>query len=209
MDDAGFQSYMQKELEFIARIPDSRSRTFIDLGAGYGRLEDSLSKLAREVVAIELIDDMYQELDKRAERLPNVIATQADITNLEQSLKGFILNEPVFLVLQNTLGVIDGDIQNFLRQLKTYAKANNGEIVLSLFRQEDFENWGSGVYEKAEKMVGKVDFNKSDIKRGLITTNTGYTSKWWTQEDVDKLNQDFEVKDVEVGLGYYLIRLKP
>ena len=120
-----------------------------------------------------------------------------------------MFNEPVFLVLQNTLGVIEGDTQKFLSELKSFAKVNNGEIVLSLFRQEDFEGWGSGVYAKAQKMIGTVDLSKSDISSGLIRTKTGYTSKWWTRDDVDKLKQTLEVKDEETGLGYYLLRLKP
>lgn len=209
MNDVGFQNYMQKELEFIGRIPNAKNRTLIDLGAGYGRVENELSRLAREVIAIELLDDMYHELESRARALPNVTAVHANITNLEQSLEDFMFNEPVFLVLQNTLGVIEGDIQKFLSKLKAFAKANNGEIVLSLFRQEDFESWGSGVYTKAQKMIGSVDLSKSDVKKGLIRTETGYTSKWWTQEDVDKLSQRIEVKDEETGLGYYLLRLRP
>jgi ubiquinone/menaquinone biosynthesis C-methylase UbiE len=53
MDDAGFQNYMKRELEFIKRIPNSKSRTFIDLGAGYGRVEKELSDIARDIIAVE------------------------------------------------------------------------------------------------------------------------------------------------------------
>jgi SAM-dependent methyltransferase len=209
MNDIGFQNYMKRELEFIRRIPNSKDRTFIDLGAGYGRVEKELSDQAREVIAVELLDDMYEELNSRAKRLTNVKAVQADMTNLEKALKDFVFNSPVFLILQNTLGVIEGDIPKFITDIKAYAKTNNGEIIFSLFRQEDFKDWGIHVYEKARPVVGEVDLDSSNVEQGEIKSSTNYTSKWWTRQDVDNIKLDVEVKDEEVGLGYYLLRIKP
>jgi hypothetical protein len=152
---------------------------------------------------------MYETLNDRAKGLPNVKAVQADMTNLEEALKGIMFNDPVFLVLQNTLGVVEGDIPKFIADLKSYAKVNNGEIVLSLFKQEDFEDWGIHVYEKAKPLVGEVDLENSKVDLGQIKFLTNYSSKWWTKKDVDHIKADVEVKDEENGLGYYLLRIKP
>ena len=49
-DDDILQSYMKAEIDVLSKVKDSKKKTFIDLGAGYGRVLRELAKIARNVI---------------------------------------------------------------------------------------------------------------------------------------------------------------
>ena len=71
IDDDVLQSHMKTEIEVISKVEDSKNKTFIDLGAGHGRILSDLAKIARNVISIELNPDMLKELKKRTEMYKN------------------------------------------------------------------------------------------------------------------------------------------
>jgi len=48
IDDEILQSHMKAEIEFISKVKDSKNKTFIDLGAGHGRILRIRMKLYRK-----------------------------------------------------------------------------------------------------------------------------------------------------------------
>ena len=175
---------MTDERRFISAIPEAGSKTFVDLGAGHGRAAGFLSDLAGDVIAIEINPDMHAELERTAVQLPNVTAVNGDILSLPEHLPEG-LEQPVFLVLQNGLGTIEGgDHNDVLKVVTSEAGLRRGQLVLSVLRQPVLSGWGVDFYEKISKMTGKVDASKTNFETGHMITVTGYESKWWTDAEI-------------------------
>lgn len=186
-EDPRLQAYMEEEAEFVTATPGASHRTFIDLGAGHGRVISTLADAAHDVIAIEINPEMYAELERRSQNYKNVTVIDGDFNDLSGLLADFDLIRPVFLVLQNTLGTVEGDYQETIRSMKECAEHEEGELILSLFRQEALEEWGLNMYKSVASMVGDYDPEKSDLKSGIFRSNTGHVSKWWSDKDIEEL----------------------
>lgn len=202
--DSRLQNYMQKEREFISRSFDV-NRTYIDLGAGYGRILDLLS--GSQVIAIEIDSKMTEELKDRAEDLGDVLIIEGDILNLHALLTSLDINKPVFLLAQNTLGTIEGDWKAVLKITVEEAKKWNGEIILSFFRQAALRKWGFNMYKEIEDMVGEIDLEKTNVKKGLFVSKTGYISKWWTNKEIEEFKKLGKVEDEIIEPEFHILRL--
>ena len=47
----------------------------------------------------------------------------------------------------------------------------------------------------------------TDVDRGVFTTTTGYTSKWWSDPEIDALKRMGSVQDELVADDFHLVRL--
>lgn len=190
LDGQAMQRFMQDEEYYIGTVPESDSKTFVDLGAGYGRVVPLLSRIARDVIAVEVNPNMFEGLEEEAAKHDNVTAVQADFLKLPEVLPPE-LKHPVFLILQNSLGTIEGgDGQDALDVVVAEARKCQGELILGLFRQQALEGWGvDALYGTPERTarLGHVDRERSDFENGLFVTDRGYTSKWWTDQDLDRI----------------------
>ncbi len=187
--DPSLQRYMQVEKEAITTgVADASSKTFVDLGAGYGRILPYISTIARNVIAIELNSDMFSELDIRARAYGNAVAILGDVANLPALLKDLDLNKPVILLLQNTLAVLSDPIK-LLIEIREIAKRHGGEIIISVFKQEALESKGVPMYRTLQDMVGEVDLDKIDYREGRFVSKTGYISKWWKAEERKEIKE--------------------
>ncbi len=186
-DDATMQRFMRDEEYYVESVPDGESKTFVDLGAGYGRTVPLLARVARDAIAVEVNPDMYEGLEEEAAKHSNVTAVQGDFLRLPDILPPELRN-PVFLILRNSLGTIEGgDPQGALDVVTGEARERQGELVLGLFRQQALPGWGLDMYGAQESRIGRVDLERTDFENGLFVTDTGYTSKWWTDEDLDRM----------------------
>jgi SAM-dependent methyltransferase len=184
------QHFMRDEEYYLKTVPDAEDKTFVDLGSGYGRVVPLLSRIGRDVIAVEVNPVMYEGLEEEASWHGNVTAVQADFLKLPEILPPE-LRRPVFLILQNSLGTIEGgDPQEALDVVVREARQRQGELVLGLFRQPALREWGvNELYGAPERaaVIGHVDPERTDLENGLFVTDTGYTSKWWTDEDLDRI----------------------
>lgn len=188
-DGPTLQRFMRDEEYYIGSVQDSESRTFVDLGAGYGRVLPLLSRVARDAIAVEVNPNMYEGLEKEAAKYSNITAVQGDFLRLPEILPPE-LRSPVFLSLQNSLGTIEGgNPHDALDVVVQEARRRQGELILGLFRQQALRDWGLSMYGVMERtvMIGHVDLDKTDFENGLFVTDEGYTSKWWTDEDLDRI----------------------
>ena len=157
-NDNILQSYMHAEIDVISKVKNSKDKTFVDLGAGYGRVLPILVKIARNVISIEINPNMIIELRKRTEKYKNAIAIEGDIQKLSSFLEDKDIKNPVLLLLQNTLGGIEGDYKKVLSEVKSTAKKYDGEVIISLFRKESLKDWGvRELYTKLREMTGEPD----------------------------------------------------
>jgi SAM-dependent methyltransferase len=205
--DSRLQLFMERELAFLARVPGIGGRTVVDLGAGHGRVLADLSALAANVIAVEINPDMYAGLATRAASFPNVQAIQGDALELGDLLEGETVTDPVFLILQNSLGTIEGDHRELLRVVGSQMESRGGELVLSLLRQPSLGGWGVEMYRAISEMIGDPDLTATDVDRGVFTTTTGYTSKWWSDPEIDALKGMGSVEDELVADDFHLVRL--
>jgi ubiquinone/menaquinone biosynthesis C-methylase UbiE len=189
-DDDILQSYMKAEIDVLSKVKDSKKKTFIDLGAGYGRVLRELAKIARNVILIEINPNMLEELRKRT-KMYNASVIESDIQQLPKLLKSTDVKNPVLLLLQNTLGTIEGDYKKVLLGMKEVVQKQKGEIIISLFRQESLRNWGIKMYSKIREMVGEPDLQKTDFREGVFRSKTGYEAKWWSLKEIEKIKNYF------------------
>ena len=191
IDDETLQAHMRSETEVISKVENSKNKTFIDLGAGHGRIFPHLVKIARNVISIELNLDMLAELKRRSLGYKNAIVIKGDIQNLSDLLTKTNIKNPVLLLLQNTLGTIEGDYKKVLSEMKSVAEKYQGEIIISLFRQESLRNWGLKLYSKVKGIVGDPDLQKTDFNKGIFVSKTGYMAKWWNSDEIKQIKDFF------------------
>ncbi len=188
---------MQAELDIISSIKNSQDKTFIDLGAGHGRIVDDIASIADKLISIEINPDMLPELRKRSAKHQNAEVLVGDITKLSKLLQDYSLSNPVFLILQNTLGTIEGSWKKVLEETRKIGVQEDGEVVLSFFRQEALKGWGMDLYDHVGKMTGKPDLEKTDFSKGIFVSQTGYKSKWRSKEEIEDIKEFFGGEVIE------------
>ena len=191
IDDSILQSHMKTEIDVISKVRDSNKKTFIDLGSGYGRILPDLVKIARNVISIEINPDMIRELKQRTKMHKNATVIEGDVQELSKLLEKVDIENPVLLLIQNTLGGIEGDYKKVLSEMRTVAQKYKGEIIISLFRQESLKDWGIKMYSKVQEMVGDPDLQKIDFKKGIFISKTGYEAKWWNLTEIEEIKNYF------------------
>ena len=209
-DDPVMFDHAKDEEIVISQIYSSKEKTFIDLGAGYGRVLPILAKAAKNVISIEIDNDMFFELEKRAKKYNNVKVIHGDITKLHHLIVRENVKNPVLLILQNTLGTIEGDWNKVLSEMKNVAKKYHGEIILSLYRQQALEKWGLMTYWHGVEMNGEPNLKKTDFVNGQFESKTGYISKWWTDREINNIKKCFngKVLNEKKAFEYTIIHIK-
>ena len=128
------QEYQKVELEYVtSKIQFPKTKTFIDVGAGYGRVLPQIARIAGGVVAVGIDREMLGELGKRAERFDSVEVVEGDGNLLSKLLSGKDCKNPVILSLNHSLGSWVGDYHQALSEMKKVAQAGKGEMVISIF----------------------------------------------------------------------------
>lgn len=191
--DPILRKFMVAEIDEILRVKNSKDKTFIDLGAGHGRLLPELAKNGKNIISIEVNKAMLPELERRTKKYKNAKLIQGDISQLSSLLKEEDLHRPVILLLGNTLSVIEGNSKTVLLEIKKVAQSHNGEIIISFTLAEALATWGiKELYPSFSKMVGEPDLEKTDFKKGLFVSKTGYTSKWRSKKEINKIINFFD-----------------
>src|SRR3990172_9724083 len=95
MDDNILQSDMGEEKKIITNVQNSKNKTFVDIGAGYGRLLPLLSNIARNVISIEINPGMSNELMERTKKYDNARSIKGDIQGLSRLLVNEDIKNPV------------------------------------------------------------------------------------------------------------------
>jgi len=183
-NNPGLQEFMKVEKEFILdEITNGKTKTFIDIGAGRGRMVDNLAKQAGRVINIERDDDMFSALSQKCAEFPNSIAVKADANRLEEALEGQAVENPVLFSFQNTLGTWYGDRDALLDSMRSLAESKKGEIIISLFCKEGLRDFGIGMYQSLfEQSNGELptepDEERTDFDGGIFrsTKEYGYES---------------------------------
>ena len=182
------KEYEEKELEYITtKIPALKTSTIIDVGAGYGRILPHLAPLTQNIVAVDINHNMFGELKRRTMKYPNVTAIQGDASYLSKLLNRTKLTAPVILSLQNSLGTWEGDPKKIIAEMKKIAHERQGEVIISLHRQKALKTYGIEMFKSVEALVGKIDLRKTDFKKRIFRSKTGYLSKWWNDSEVKEI----------------------
>lgn len=190
-DDPIFQFWQKTELDVISAVQDSKKKTFIDLGAGYGRVLRNLVEISRNVLAIEINPGMLEELNKRAKKYEKVKVIKGDLQELSVQMESLDIQSPVLLLLQNTLGTIEGNYRKVLSEMKKVATEYKGEIIISLLRQEALKDFGMKLYGSISPMTGEPDLERTDFETGSFVSKTGYKSKWWISSEIEEIKRNF------------------
>src|SRR3989344_8592941 len=127
------KGYEQAEIDFLtSSIENLKMKTFIDVGAGYGRVLPYIAPpITRNIIAVEINDSMFSELQKRAVLYPNTTAVKGNANDLSNVLEGADVVSPVITCLQNSIGTWEGDYQKALSEMGKVAKEKKGEVIIS------------------------------------------------------------------------------
>ena len=189
-DNPLLREYQQVELEYItSKIQSPAAKTFIDVGAGYGRVLPQIAEIARGIIAVEIDQEMLGELRKRAEEYDNVQIVEGDGNQLPDLLKERNTVKPVVLSLQNSLGPWVGDWRGALSAMRKVAERGKGEVIVSVFCQEEFGDKAIEMYKSVAGLVGEPDFEGIDYEGGIYVTDHGYRTRWWTFDEREKMKQ--------------------
>ena len=212
-DDPVMQAHFRDEFKIISKVKNPDKKTFIDLGAGYGRVLSNISKIAMNVISIDIDEDMFKELNRRKRSYKSTTAIKGNIAELSKvldKLEGVEIVNPVLLILQNTLGTIEeGNWRDVLREMRKVARDYKGEVILSLYRQKALKGWGLMTYYHGKEMNGEPDLEKTDFSKGQFVSKTGYTSKWWKDSEIEDMKRFFggTILNEVVANEYWIIHL--
>lgn len=204
------REYEEKEVEFVRGVTDPAKKTFIDVGAGYGRVLEDLADISRNVVAVELDENMFLQLEKRASSNPRVQVIHGDANQLVRLVEKSDIVNPVLVSLQNSIGPWIGDWRIGLAQMREIAEFRGGEVIISAFRQEDFAVYAVDMYSRFTKLLGEPDLEGCDFEKGIYVTDTGYKSRWWTKEEREEMKKILGgsiVREV-TGKPYFMMHIK-
>lgn len=205
---SSLQKYISKEKEFITNVIKNKDKDVIDLGSGYGRLLELLVNYGRKNIFIELNSQMFAELHNRSFWTRNTQVINGDITLLDKYEYKDISN-PLFLLTQNTIGVVEGGWKKAIEALKRVFIGHKREVIISFLKQSALENEGIKIYEELSPMLGILDHEKTDFNNGIFVAQGGYTAKWWKEEDINDLKRllkALEINQLE-GEIYKIIHL--
>jgi SAM-dependent methyltransferase len=204
--DPILRAHMRAEIFVLENVRDPSHRTFVDLGAGYGRLIPQLAGIAGNVIAIDIHPDMYPELESRCAQHPNCVSIRDNLFNLPALLTDLTVTRPVFLLMQNTLGTIEGKFDELIRLVWAEAVKSDGEMIVSLFRQESLGGWGMTFYSGIAAMAGEPDLERTNLPNGLYVSQTGYSSKWWASREIRDIQSLPDASTLlELWTPYYCI----
>ena len=188
----GLREYIEKEIEYItSKIRNPETKTFVDVGAGYGRVLPHLAKNAKEVINVEYDDNLFNVLEQRCTHYSNCIPIKGDGNKLQELLREHDLSNPVLLSLQNTLGTWIGDRYTAIDEMKKVAESNKGEVIISLLRREAIRSFGIALYKGLEPLVGESDLKNSDLDNGFFRAINGYESYWFSKEEREAMKERF------------------
>ena len=166
----------------------------MDAGAGYGRILPGIASRAKNVVSVEMDENMFGLLEKHARAYYNVTPVQGDYTKLDNILDGLKgqanVERPVIVSLQNSLGTTIGNMWKAVAEFRKTAEQRKGDIVLLVWNAENLNKCGFELYNQLENMVGQRDDANTHLESGLYVTKTGFLSQWSTPEMRERLKRE-------------------
>lgn len=187
LQDPILDKYMKQEFDFIIQKLKSKPYHVYELGAGYGRVIPRIIKHSLSFTGIEIDENMFNELTINHKHIENTTAIKGDITKLSEHVSINAESNNLFLLCQNTLGVIEGDYNDLINELNNLKSIGSVEVVLSIFNGDALPTHGLSLYKKLTPMVGKFDQLKSQLDKGLFVSETGYESKWWSESEINEI----------------------
>lgn len=188
--DPGLLEWEAAEIHYLTtKIDSPQDKTFIDVGAGYGRVLPHLARIAKKVIAVEIDENLGRTLQERAGEFANCVVIMGDGSQLGKLLEKQEYPKPVVLSLQNTLGPWKGDRYSAVDEMRKVAEPKHGEVIVSIFRREAIESWGLEMYHSIAGLLGEYDPTTSDLKNGVFRTKTGYESYWFSAEDREAIKK--------------------
>lgn len=188
--DLGLQEYQIREINYLTtKVEDPDKKTFIDVGAGYGRILPYLAKIAKRVIAVEIDNNLLGELQARTRKFPNCQVITGDGTYLSQLLKSEDVLRPVIVSAQNTLGPWNGDRNTLIDEMRKMAEPREGELIISLFCREAIQDWGIPMYDSISGLLGHYDPQRSNLEEGIYITDTGYESYWFSAGEREEMKK--------------------
>jgi SAM-dependent methyltransferase len=206
---ASLQNYILEEKEFISKCLRNGNRDLIDLGSGYGRLADLLINIGRQKVFIELNKLMYEALASKCSIDKNTRTILGDITTTDRFEFSNVEN-PVFLLCQNTLGVIEGQWIDVLNSVKETLKNDKREIIISFLKQAALKTEGIKIYGSLSSMLGFPNYKKTNFELGIYHANDDYQAKWWSDIEIEEIKRILSAVELDRVDGeiFTIIHLK-
>lgn len=181
------QNYLNAEIAFTEQKIQS-SDSILELGCGYGRILDQLSKKASLVTGIDTSLESLKLAQTEMDHHQNIHLVQMNASTL-----GFNSNRfDGVLCLQNGLSAFHESPEAVLKEAIRVVR-KNGWILLSSYSEQFWQNrleWFE--IQSDHGLIGKIDFQKTG--NGVIVGKDGFRATTFSTEDFLILTSKFNLK---------------
>ena len=199
------KEFINAELNCLSAIKNLKRRTVIDVGAGYGRTLPNIAPKVKNLIAVEINQAMFDELERRSQQYKNVTAIQGDANELTSLLKGIDVTSPILICFQNSLGTWEGDSTKAMAEMRNYAQQRNGDVIISVFLQKALRTKGIDLYTSISDLTGLPDLHTTDFEKGVFRSETGYVSRWRTDQEIKSISELLGGKVRKIEGPYFTI----
>ena len=166
----------------------------LDLGCGEGGDAMSLAKLTKYDVKILGVDfnkdflETGREIAQKENLSDRIQFRQMDLTiDATTELLRKIGNnnaKRLFVCLGNAIGIIP----NYQKAIRVITNSMHQGEKLLMVSHDAQQLQSRGIYELYAPManyIGKIDYDMSDLPKGLFVTDSGYTSQWFSPDTLE------------------------
>eukprot|EP00613_Pedinella_sp_CCMP2098_P005406 CAMPEP_0171606536 /NCGR_PEP_ID=MMETSP0990-20121206/7821_1 /TAXON_ID=483369 /ORGANISM="non described non described, Strain CCMP2098" /LENGTH=303 /DNA_ID=CAMNT_0012169391 /DNA_START=127 /DNA_END=1038 /DNA_ORIENTATION=+ len=181
----------QEQVAYFKRF--SRESTLIEVGCGTAELFSQVAKSHfRQTIGIDISANMIECALETHPHLANpdtnchLIAGNAAL--LTKELGRFSIGpDPICCTVMNTFGILPDHLRGLVLQEMWKTVSEGGKLVIGCWEKSSLPLCAKEYYAKYPNLCGQVvdsdfDFAKGDFK----CADSGYTSHWWTAEELRK-----------------------
>ena len=167
------QNFLDGEIDFIKKYIKP-NKVILEVGCGYGRLLEPLSKNAKKIVGIDFSKPLLDRAEENLYKNKNL-----ELLLMDAKCMGF--DDKTFdyvLCLDASFGNMPGIELDVLKQMERVCK-KGGEVILSVFSD-------NAKYAQIENLT-RVGLKNIKDDGKAIYTSEGFYSKRFSKEDLNEL----------------------
>jgi len=223
-DDGFFQSLYTDTVWYVDRLLNEyKLTTFFEIGCGTGQIIERAAQADRvstrvgmehrKFVGIDINPKFIEHCKKQTKY--DVEYFVADATRLvewqNQNYDELYDERMLVACVNNTLSIMPPEIRPaVVRQMRKVA-GQNGLVFLTYWNGRKFREGLVHYYKKNPSLCGNFDIAKQDFERRKLLTETGYTSYWPYENEVELMVISYGVRPADiidikvVGKGVFVI----
>jgi ubiquinone/menaquinone biosynthesis C-methylase UbiE len=181
------QQYLNNEIEFVLEFI-SQTDSVLEMGCGYGRVIEFLSKKAESVCGIDSSFASLKTAEKYLNKSDKVTLYQMNADALEYDKNTF----DIVVCIQNGISAFHVNPIKLVKEMIRITKPG-GKVLISSYSEKFWEDRLEWFRIQSEHgLLGEIDWDKT--KDGNIVCKDGFTATTYTEDDFRLLMTEFDNK---------------